>query len=96
MTMNANDALMQRFLRETAKPDGGLATYGETETNAAVMANNVDALLVNINEWKKSSNIRAIATENGATVHLFHDGVSANILRDGFGGIAAILRYKPN
>ncbi|HET6399273.1 MAG TPA: peptide chain release factor aRF-1 [Candidatus Thermoplasmatota archaeon] len=38
--------LMQRFLRETAKPDGGLGTYGEMEVRRAIELGAVEHLLV--------------------------------------------------
>ena len=38
--------LMQRFLRETAKQDGGLATYGEVHVRQALDAGAVEHLLV--------------------------------------------------
>lgn len=38
--------LMQQFLRETARPDGGLGTYGEEEVRKALEAGAVDHLLV--------------------------------------------------
>ena len=38
--------LMQQFLRETAKPDAGLATYGEVEVRKALEAGAVDHLLL--------------------------------------------------
>lgn len=41
--------LMQQFLRETARPDGGLGTYGENEVRAALEAGAVDHLLVSEN-----------------------------------------------
>lgn len=41
--------LMQQFLRETAKTDGGLGTYGENEVRAALEASAVDHLLVSEN-----------------------------------------------
>jgi len=46
--------LMQRFLRETAKPDGGLGTYGEAEVRKALEAGAVDHLLLseNLRKWR--------------------------------------------
>ncbi|MES2155781.1 MAG: peptide chain release factor aRF-1 [bacterium] len=41
--------LMQRFLRETAKQDGGVGTYGEAEVRRALEAGAVDHLLVSEN-----------------------------------------------
>lgn len=41
--------LMQRFLRETAKSDGGLGTYGEVEVRKALEAGAVDHLLLSEN-----------------------------------------------
>ena len=41
--------LMQRFLRETAKPDGGLGTYGEAEVRKCLEAGAVEHLLVSEN-----------------------------------------------
>ncbi|MHB8632625.1 MAG: peptide chain release factor aRF-1 [Thermoplasmatota archaeon] len=41
--------LMQRFLRETAKPDGGLATYGEVEVRRALEAGAGEHLLLSEN-----------------------------------------------
>lgn len=38
--------LMQRFLRETAKPDGGVGTYGEGEVRKALEAGAVEHLLI--------------------------------------------------
>lgn len=44
--------LMQRFLRETAKQDGGVGTYGEAEVRRALEAGAVDHLLVSENVRK--------------------------------------------
>lgn len=46
--------LMQRFLRETAKQDGGLGTYGEAEVRKALDAGAVDHLLLseNLRKWR--------------------------------------------
>lgn len=46
--------LMQRFLRETAKPDGGLATYGEAEVRRALEASAAEHLLLseNLRKWR--------------------------------------------
>lgn len=46
--------LVQRFLRETAKPDGGLGTYGEVEVRKALEAGAVDHLLLseNLRKWR--------------------------------------------
>lgn len=46
--------LMQRFLRETAKQDGGLGTYGENEVRAALEAGAVEHLLLseNLRKWR--------------------------------------------
>jgi peptide chain release factor subunit 1 len=41
--------LMQQFLRETAKPDGGLGTYGEGEVRKALEAAAVQHLLLSEN-----------------------------------------------
>ncbi|MEA3203652.1 MAG: peptide chain release factor subunit 1 [Thermoplasmata archaeon] len=41
--------LMQRFLRETAKTDAGLGTYGEVEVRAALEAGAVEHLLLSEN-----------------------------------------------
>jgi peptide chain release factor subunit 1 len=41
--------LMQRFLRETAKPDAGLGTYGEVEVRKALEAGAVEHLLISEN-----------------------------------------------
>lgn len=45
--------LMQRFLRETAKPDGGLGEYGENEVREALQLGAVDALLISEDIRKK-------------------------------------------
>jgi peptide chain release factor subunit 1 len=46
--------LMQQFLRETARTDGGLGTYGENEVRTALEAGAVDHLLVseNLRKWR--------------------------------------------
>ncbi|HEX2065764.1 MAG TPA: peptide chain release factor aRF-1, partial [Candidatus Thermoplasmatota archaeon] len=49
IAMLGDRKLVQQFLRETAKPDGGLGTYGEAEVRAALEAGAVEHLLVSEN-----------------------------------------------
>ena len=50
--------LMQRFLRETVKGDGGLATYGEVEVRRALEAGAVEHLLLSENLRKSRLTFR--------------------------------------
>jgi peptide chain release factor subunit 1 len=59
--------LMQRFLRETAKPDGGLGTYGEAEVRKALEAGAVEHLLLSENLRKTRLTLRNRQT--GEVVH---------------------------
>src|SRR5688572_11373694 len=54
ITMLDDRRLMQRFLRETARPDAGLGTYGEAEIRKALEAGAVEHLLVseNLRKWR--------------------------------------------
>jgi peptide chain release factor subunit 1 len=64
--------LMQQFLRETAKPDGGLGTYGEGEVRRALGASAVAHLLIseNVRKWR-------LTFTNGKTGEVVHKSVPA-------------------
>ncbi len=59
--------LMQRFLRETGKPDGGLATYGENEVREALEMGAVEVLL--ISEDLKKTRITFTHRKTGEVAH---------------------------
>ncbi len=59
--------LMQRFLRETAKPDGGLATYGEIEVREALEMGAVDTLM--LHEDLKRMRLKFTHSKDGTVVH---------------------------
>ncbi len=56
IAMVGDRKLMQQFLREVAKPDGGLGTYGEGEVRKALDAGAVAHLLIseNVRKWRLS------------------------------------------
>ncbi len=135
--------LMQRFLKETAKPDGGLAEYGEDEVRNALQLGAVDDLLLAedirkkrlkftqkktgetrevtvadhkvdlkfdevAKEWGGANNVDMeeqdlveelsdYAEANGTRVHIVSPGSEeGGILRNAFGGIVALLRFRYN
>lgn len=140
LAMLADKHLMQRFLRETAKPDSGLAEYGEAAIRKALEMGAVDHLLLSEDlrrtrctfkhrqtgevrettveadkvamaydklsaEWggnnvgleKKDlvEDLSDLAEQIGANVHIVSSASEeGGILRNAFGGIAAILRYR--
>ncbi len=133
--------LMQRFLKETAKPDGGLGEYGEDPVRTALEYGAVDHLLLSeemrstrlmftnnktgevihktvpehkvditfqemAKQWDGANSVEMdrkdlveelseLAEKQGTTVHII-SGASeeGGILRNAFGGIVAILRFR--
>ncbi|MEA3190508.1 MAG: peptide chain release factor subunit 1 [Thermoplasmata archaeon] len=67
ITMLDDRKLVQRFLRETAKPDAGLGTYGEVEVRKALEAGAVEHLLLseNLRKWRLTFKHR----QTGEIVH---------------------------
>lgn len=132
--------LMQRFLRETAKADGGLAEYGEEQVRKALAAGAVDHLMlaedlrrtrltlthrqtgeqrvrtvethrvdeaidqaakdwggtnVNVEKADVVEELSGVAESQGTEVHIVSPASEeGGILRNAFGGIAALLRYR--
>lgn len=132
--------LMQRFLRETAKADGGLAEYGEEQVRRALGMGAVDHLLlaedlrrtrltfthrqtgetrvrtvetariddavdavakewggsnVNVEKADVVEELSGLAESQGSHVHIVTPASEeGGILRNAFGGIAALLRYR--
>lgn len=62
--------LMQRFLRETAKPDGGVGTYGEAEVRRGLEAGAVEHLLISENLRKYRLTFRHRQTGEAVTKSL--------------------------
>lgn len=69
--------LMQRFLREVAKPDGGLGTYGELEVRKALEAGAVDHLLLAENMRRVRATVRNAKTQEAVTKTLPRGEVEA-------------------
>lgn len=135
--------LMQVFLKETAKADGGLAEYGENEVRNALEMGAVDHLLISeemrrtrctftntktgevqhrtvddhkvqfafdeiAKEWGGANSVNLeerdliedlsdMAESQGSNVHIVSTGSEeGGILRNAFGGIVAVLRFKYN
>ncbi len=133
--------LMQRFLKETGKPDGGLATYGENEVREALEMGAVEYLLVSedlkktritftnrktdevihrtverhlvdaavdkvAQQWGGANNfeyeeadlveeLADLAEASGSNLHIISPASEeGGILKNAFGGIVALLRYK--
>lgn len=59
--------LMQRFLKETGKPDGGLATYGENEVREALQMGAVEVLM--LSEDLKKTRITFTHRKTGEVTH---------------------------
>ncbi len=139
--MMEDKKLMQRFLKETAKPDGGLAEYGEETVRQGLELGAVDHLLISedmrrtrlkfterktgevvyktvqdhkvqlafdemAKQWGGANNVEMeekdlieelsdIAEANGTNIHII-GGASeeGGILRNAFGGIVGILRFR--
>ena len=133
--------LMQRFLKETSKPDAGLAEYGEEPVRQALEYGAVDHLMVSedlrkvrltfthaktgevvhqtvdehkvdlavdaqAKKWDGANNVDVeekdlveelsdLAEAQGTNVHIV-SGASeeGGILRNAFGGVVAILRFR--
>ncbi len=139
--MMEDKKLMQRFLKETAKPDGGLAEYGEETVRQGLEMGAVEHLLVSedmrrkrltftqrktgaivqktvqdhkvsmafdemAKEWGGANNVEMeekdlieelsdIAESNGTIVHIIGAASEeGGILRNAFGGIVGILRFR--
>lgn len=75
---------MQRFLREVAKSDGGLAIYGSDAVDAALDANRVNTVLLIGNNAGHGIGVRAY--------YFPPNDECARILSKAFGGCAAILK----
>jgi peptide chain release factor subunit 1 len=135
--------LMQVFLKETAKPDGGLGEYGENEVRAALEMGAVEQLLlsaelrrtrltftnnktgevvykttedhktgfafdeiaklwgganaVDVEEKDLIEELSDIAEAQGTNVHIVAAGSEeGGILRNAFGGIVGVLRFRIN
>lgn len=133
--------LMQRFLKETGKTDGGLAEYGEGPVRKALEFGAVEHLLLSedlrrrrltftnlktgavqhetvedhkvdfafdkwAKEWKGANNVEMedvdlvedlseMAESQGTNVHIVSPATEeGQILRNAFGGVVAILRFR--
>ncbi len=71
--------LVQRFLRETVKPDGGLATYGENEVRRALDASAVEHLLL-----AESLRKYRLTFKNGKTGETLHKTVESLKVDDAY------------
>ncbi|MGB0652607.1 MAG: peptide chain release factor aRF-1 [Thermoplasmatota archaeon] len=132
---------MQTFLRQTGKPDGGLATYGENEVREALQMGAVEHLLLSedlartrltfthkqtgevahktvgrtqvdsaaeaqAKLWGGGNNVKMeeqdlieeladLAEASGSEVHIVSSASEeGGILRNAFGGVVCLLRYK--
>lgn len=141
ISMLADKKLMQRFLKETGKTDGGLAEYGEMPVRKALEFGAVDHLLLSedmrktrlefthqktgetqavtvddhkvdlehdrvAKEWGGANNVdmkekdliedlSEMAEAQGTNVHIVSPASEeGQILKNAFGGVVAILRFK--
>lgn len=141
IAMAEDKKLMQRFLKETSKPDAGLAEYGEGPVREALEMGAVDHLLVSedmrktrvtfthaktkevvttsvddhkvdlefdamAKKWGGANNVdmetkdlvedlTEMAEASGTGVHIVSPASEeGQILRNAFGGVVAILRYR--
>lgn len=141
ISMMDDKILMQRFLKETGKTDGGLAEYGENPVRSALEMGAVDKLLLSedmrrtrltfthkktgettaktvedhkvdfafdemAKEWGGGNNVEMdekdliedlseMAEAQGTEVHIVSPASEeGQILKNAFGGIVAILRFK--
>ncbi len=141
IAMMEDKRLMQRFLKETAKPDGGLAEYGEDPVRVALEYGAVDDLMVSedlrrtrltfthkktgevlqktvqdhkvdlafdemAKLWDGANNVTMekkdlieelseTGEKQGTRVHIISSASEeGGILRNAFGGIVAILRFR--
>jgi peptide subunit release factor 1 (eRF1) len=80
---------LQRFLREIAKPDNGLAIYGSRDIDAALDANRVHTVFMVANGKKPRDGDFGI----GVRAYEFDaKDECGRILTQAFGGTAAILK----
>lgn len=141
IAMMEDKRLMQRFLKETAKPDAGLAEYGEDAVREALEMGAVEHLLISedlrrrrvtfthkktgevvrktleahkvdlaadklAKGWGGANNLEvesqdlveeltATAEAHGTNIHIVSSASEeGGILRNAFGGIVAILRFR--
>ena len=89
--------LMEGFLKELGK-NTGLAAYGIEEVKQAVQARAVKELLVSQKAFLENRTMLEplmLAVEKAnASVHVFMSQGQALEQLEGFGGLAALLRYK--
>jgi protein pelota len=74
-----------------------LAAYGKKEVSKAVDTGAVEVLLVLDNELRKDREIESLISktkQTGAEFHVLNSSFEPGQKLDGFGGVAAILRYK--
>lgn len=88
-------ALVDKLLEEIAKD--GNATYGPAQVRAALQVGAVAELLVSetfVRE-RRGDDLLRLAEEVAAKVHVVAANHDAGRRLEGFGGLAALLRYKP-
>ncbi|MFA5944294.1 MAG: peptide chain release factor aRF-1 [Candidatus Thermoplasmatota archaeon] len=80
--------LMQQFLREVARPDGGLATYGEVEVRKALVAGATQHLLLseNLRKWRLTFTNRSSGEVVVKTVPLLQLDETVNEMTKKWGG----------
>ena len=89
--------LMEEFLKELGK-NTGLTAYGVKEVENAVKARAVKELLVSQKAFLENRSLleplMLAAEKANASVHIFMSEGTALEQLEGFGGLAALLRYK--
>jgi len=84
------DELLQEIKRE------GLYAYGAEEVEKYLNMGAVEKLLVSDREFKLYQNLLEIAKSTGAEVHIISTSHEAGKILQKLGGIAALLRFRPD
>ncbi len=84
------DELLQEIKRE------GLYAYGAEEVEKYLNMGAVEKLLVSDREFKLYQNLLELAKSTGAEVHIISTSHEAGKILQKLGGIAALLRFRPD
>ena len=84
------DELLQEIKRE------GLYAYGAEEVEKYLNMGAVEKLLVSDREFKLYQNLLELARSTGAEVHIISTSHEAGKILQKLGGIAALLRFRPD
>lgn len=92
--VSTESSLMSRFLKELGS--SGLCTYGYDEVKKSLETGAAEIVMIteDILPEMVSNPVTQLARETGAKLYVFSDNGEAGKMLRGFGGIAAILRFK--